>query len=847
MEKLILIDGNSLANRAFYALPPLTTLDGVPSQAVYGFATMLIKVITDKKPDYIAVAFDLPQPTFRHIKYPEYKAGRKKMPDELGIQFPMLKEMLAKMNVTILEKPGFEADDIIGTMAKKNPTMTYIVTGDRDSLQLIDDTTSVIMTRRGISDILELNAEVLMREYSLTPAQVIDYKALAGDASDNIPGVRGVGDKTATNLIKEYGTLDNIYANLDKLGAKLAEKLRNERETAYLSQYLATIDIDVDIDCDIKKCTYPFPFSETVREYFNAMGFKTLVKRGELFTSSEETVKKTWSKPPCEVRLIESTEELARVCGEAKERAAVHIGDFISIALDETTEYIVNLSYSLIDNGLEYNACLSAMAPLLENPDIIKVVCDAKALKKTLKYNRIELNNFWDVKLAQYLVDMTVDYSTAASLVGSYGIDNREIGTGLLYLRGVLEEELTALKMHRLYYDIELPLVSVLFKMEQCGFKVDIQMLSELGIKYTKRIEQLSGKIYELAGKTFNINSPKQLGKVLFEDLKIPYPKKTVNYSTSAEILEQVADKHEIIEIILAYRFVSKLNSTYIEGMRKLIDGKGVIHTEFRQMLTTTGRLSSVEPNLQNIPVREEEGKALRGLFIASEGRTLVSADYSQIELRLMAHFSGDEKMVDAYRNNGDIHLATAAEVFGLPPEEVTSKMRRMAKAVNFGIIYGISDYGLAQNLKIPNHQAKEYINRYFERFSGVKRYLDESVERAKKCGYAETLLGRIRRIPELYSPNYNVRQFGERVAMNMPLQGSAADIIKIAMLQVDRALEGKKSKLILQVHDELIVDAADDEVEEIKQILIDKMTHAVELAVPLTVEVGEGKSWLDT
>lgn len=846
MDKLVLIDGNSLVNRAFYALPPLNNKEGVPSQAVYGFTTMLLKIISDIKPKFIAVAFDLPKPTFRHLKYSGYKATRKKMPEELAVQMPLLKTMLGKMGIAILEKEGFEADDIIGTMAKKNSTMTYIVTGDRDSLQLIDDTTTVYLTKRGITEIQIVDETELKKTFMLTPSQVIEYKALAGDSSDNIPGVAGVGEKTALTLLNDYSDLDGVYKNLEKIKGKLNERLTENKDMAYLSKELATIDVNVDIDYDINKCAYAFPFNNEVREYFSFMGFNTLLKKTEIFDDvKSQPVNAFKQKQIVEIKIIETLDELGKIVNKA-EKLAIFIGESIHLALTEDVEYVVNLQYSLIDNGLNYNECIKTLSPILKNNKVTKLVYDAKSMKKSLIKDKSEMLNYIDVKLAQYLVDMTINYNTVTEMLVSYNIDEREIATGLMYMMDSLNLNLEDLKMHQLYFDVELPLVEVLFKMEQAGFNVDTSLLNEYGKKYTSILEELTKQIYNLADATFNINSPKQLAKVLFEDMKIPYPKKTTSYSTGAEILEQLALDYEIIPVILQYRFVSKLNSTYIEGLRKMIDSSGIVHTEFKQMLTTTGRLSSVEPNLQNIPVREEEGKLLRGLFIASEGRTLVSADYSQIELRLMAHFSMDETMVEAYNNNEDIHTTTAAQVFGVNKDDVTSKMRRDAKAVNFGIIYGISDFGLAQNLKISRYKAKEYIEKYFERFPKIHLFMDKAVADAKKAGYAITLLGRKRKIPELYSPNYNVRQFGERVAMNMPLQGSAADIIKIAMINVDKALEGMKSKLILQVHDELIIDADNSELEVVKKLLEQNMSGAIKLNVPLTVEVGFGKSWLD-
>ncbi len=848
MEKFLIIDGNSLANRAFYALPALSNGQGIPTQAVYGFAGMLIKAIEEVSPDYIAVAFDLPEPTFRHKRYDLYKATRKKMPDELAVQFPLLKEMLGKMNIAVIEKAGFEADDIIGTMVKHSGMKSFIITGDRDSFQLIDDNVSVMFTKRGITEIQKLDPEALMQDMGFVPSQIIDYKALCGDSSDNIPGVPGVGEKTAVTLLETYGTLDNVYAHIDEISGKLKDKLVSGKESAYMSYELATINTNVPLDISAKDCSYPYPFGNAVKSFFIDMKFKTLIKRADIFTPEASGVvpEEERRKPPCETVSVGSVEELEKILSGDIKKFAFHIGETINFAFDAASEKSISIVYSLIDDGLDYVAVLNAFKPLMENPEIQKVVFDAKALMKTLELSDISLKGFVDVKLMQYLVDMKVNYENINKFLEAYEISEREPATGLMYICNTLSAEIEKLGMHKLYYDVELPLADVLRKMEKRGFRIDAKILTDFGEEFTQKQEEFAELIFADAGERFNINSPKQLAKVLFENMGITYPKKSKTYSTSAEILELLEAKHPIARKVLRFRYYAKLNSTYVDGLRKLADRNGIVHTEFRQALTSTGRLSSVEPNLQNIPVRQEEGRKLRAAFVASEGNILTSADYSQIELRLMAHFSGDEKMVDAYKKGEDIHTSTAAEVFGVDKKDVTRDMRREAKAVNFGIIYGISDFGLGENLGISSHKAREYIAKYFEKFSGVKAYLDKAVKIAKENGYATTLLGRMRKIPELISSNYVTRQFGERVAMNMPLQGSAADIIKIAMINVEKALENMKSKLILQIHDELIVDTAPDEAEEVKKILKENMENAVELSVPLTVEVGQGKSWFD-
>lgn len=844
MDNMLLIDGNSLINRAFYALPPLTNAKGEPTQAVYGFTTMLIKAIEDYKPKYIAVAFDLKAPTFRHLKYDGYKATRKGMPEELAVQLPILKELLKLMNISIVEKQGFEADDIIGTLAADDSVMTYIITGDRDSLQLIGKTTRVVLTKRGITDTVVLDEAKLMEDFALTPRQVIDYKSLAGDSSDNIPGVPGVGDKTALNLISRYSDLGGVYSHIDEIGGKLGERLRAGEQSALLSYELATIKTDVPLEEKTSDFIFDFPFSAPVRTFFADNGFKSLLKRDDIFAAGSEKAAVVKMTAVSEKR-IESLEFLSELFSEAASFAVAFCDD-IRISTDGAAEYVIPLNRSLVDTGFEYGAVIRALKPYLENSELKKYVFDGKRVKKTLKSEGTGLSGYDDVKLLQYLADMRVGGDSLTELLETLGYDKDKPAAALFLLGEELKREIKRLGMEELYLKAELPLVDVLFDMEERGVQVDVKLLNKLGDKFISEADQLSKVIFELAGKRFNINSPRQLASVLFDDLKIPYPKKSAKHSTNAEILEMITEEHEIVPLVSKYRFIAKLNSTYIEGIRRLLTPDNIIHTDYKQMLTTTGRLSSAEPNLQNIPVREEEGKSLRGLFTARDGYTLVSADYSQIELRLLTHFSGDSRMLELYRNGEDIHTRTAAEVFGVPVSEVTSKMRREAKVVNFGIIYGMSDYGLSQSLKCSVSTARKYMETYFERFSSIKPYFDSIVQNAKKTGYTTTLLGRVRYIPELASPNYMTRQFGERAAMNMPLQGSAADIIKLAMVDVAARLKGLKSRLILQIHDELIVEADDKEVDTVKAVLKESMENCVSLRVPLTVDIECGKSWLD-
>lgn len=846
MEKMLLIDGNSLVNRAYYALPPLNNPQGMQVQAVFGFATMLVKMIETVKPDYIVTAFDVHAPTFRHKLYDGYKSRRKGMPDELAAQMPVLKEMLDVMGVRHVEMAGYEADDIIGTLSKRYDVQTYIVTGDRDSLQLVDSSTRVLLTKRGITEVDEIDETSLLEKYELTPQGIIDYKALAGDGSDDIPGVPGIGDKIAKNLLKQYGSLSGVYASLDDIGTRIRNILLEGKASAELSKTLATIDVAVPFECELEECKYEFPFSSSVFAFFESQGFKSLIRRAEIFTTG--TVPTASSRKVAERVQIASAEKLREVI-QGKTEVAMHVTESeFHFAVDEGTEYVVNLSYSFFDAGLSEPEIIAAVKDVLCDGRITKVVFDSKSFITYIYKNyKILCDGFFDVGLAQYIADATVPHAVMNGLFEVYSIAAADLASGMLTLKRELNEALNESGMRRLYYDIELPLVKVLFDMEQAGFEVNRARLEEIGAVYSEEEQRLTKQIHAEAGKQFNIKSPRQLAKVLFEDMGIPYPKKGAKtFNTNAEILEQLDSSYTIVPLVLRYRFITKLNSTYIDGLRKLLDAKGTVHTEFRQTLTTTGRLSSVEPNLQNIPVREEDGKILRSLFVAREGFTLVSADYSQIELRIMAHYSQDPIMLKAYREGADIHSYTAAQVFGVSLNEVTPIMRRTAKTVNFGIIYGISEFGLASNLKISKTEAKQYIENYFERFSGVREYLDRCVVQAKKDGYVTTLLGRRRKIPELFSSVYFTRQFGERAAMNMPLQGTAADIIKIAMLNVSKALEGMKSRLILQVHDELIVETAEDEIDAVKTMLKNEMENAFTLSVPLVAEVSEGRSWFD-
>jgi DNA polymerase-1 len=844
MDKLILIDGNSLLNRAFYATPLLITKSGTPTNAVYGFVNMLIKMIGDIKPNYIAVAFDLKAKTFRHKMFTEYKGTRKAMPEELIPQFPIIKKLLKLMNIHTIEKEGFEADDLIGTLAKKFSIDTFIITGDKDAFQLVDDSTSVYFTRRGMSDLEIYDINNFTQKTTINPCQIIDLKALMGDSSDNIPGVKGVGEKTALSLIASYQTLDGVYNNIENIKGSLKEKLINDKDIAYLSKQLATININVDVNVTKEDFEFDYPFSESVREMFNELEFRLLVRK-DIFKQDTKIVKSE------EIQTINVT-DFSFIKDKFLGIFSLNFEDEISFNFGDNIEYKIKLKNGFFDEGLEYDKLIEYIKPLFEDEKYTIIVFNRKSLEHKLFSFGIKIKAFIeDVSIKKYLVDYSGKEENFNNILIDFNMDLKTPALSLFKLNTLLDKKLIEDGLKELYYNVELPLSKVLFEMEQSGFKIDENTLYEFKEKYEHEIKELTEKIYELAGERFNVNSPKQLSLILFEKMNLKSGKKTkTSFSTNVDVLESLQDSHEIIPLIIKFRQKQKILSTYIDGFKSLIDKKtGLVHTSFNQLVTSTGRLSSKEPNLQNIPVRDAEGKEIRKFFVArDENHILVGADYSQIELRLLADFSGCRKLIDAYNTGEDIHALTASEVFGVPLENVTSAMRRNAKAVNFGIIYGISEFGLSQNLKISRKQAGEYIARYFERYDEVKNYMNANIEFAKAHGYVTTLLGRKRTIREINSTNFMVRSFGERAAMNMPLQGSSADIIKVAMINVYNRLkkENLKSSLILQVHDELIIDTFLDEKEKVSKLLKEEMEGAVKLKVPMTVEVFSGKSWFD-
>ena len=826
--KLLVFDGNSVVNRAFYAIRDLSTRSGMPTNALYGFLKLYFKYFEMSSPDMVAVAFDRREPTFRHKIYSEYKAQRKGMPEELAAQIRPLKDILDAMNVTRFECAGYEADDIIGTLSawcEKNGYECDIVSGDRDDFQLVSALTRVIMpvTRGGMSEV-EIYGEPQVREkYGIAPLSVIDLKAIMGDASDNIKGVAGIGEKGALSLIQTYGTLENVYDNLDNVKPALASKLTADRDSAFLSKTLATIVRDAPIDLDTDMSVKPF-----------GDGLFPLLERYEL----QSLVKQMELKAPEAVSVTALPAAPA-----AKYEAFFRDGGLYFVRDGECT-------LALTPDGV----CeVTDIEPLLTDDTVEKFTFKPKDVYKKLLESVRDVKPFYDAEVAQYVIDPAGSY-TPESLCRAYcepadGDLAAALCSMLPRIVAAQRKIIGERDQHALLFDIEFPLTVVLADMENRGFSVDTGALSKYSEKLSAEIAVLEQRIFFLAGGSFNINSPKQLGAVLFEDLGLPHGKKTKSgWSTNADVLEKLRGRHEIVDSILEYRKYVKLKSTYCDGLLKLVGSDGKIHTSFNQTVTQTGRISSTEPNLQNIPVRTELGRELRAMFAAGEGNILLDADYSQIELRVLAHVANDKNMLDAFARDEDVHTVTAARVFGVTPDFVTPAMRRAAKAVNFGIVYGISDFSLAQDIGTTRAEAKRYIDSYLTLYSGVREFMTHVVEQAKKDGYVTTLLGRRRYLPELSSSNFNIRSFGERAAMNAPIQGTAADIIKIAMVNTRRALleAGLSAKLILQVHDELIIEAPESEREAAGEILSREMENAMKLNVRLKAEVTYGRTWYE-
>lgn len=837
MKKLVLLDSNSLIHRAFYALPPLSDSKGRYTNAIYGFMSMLVRIIKELKPTHMVAAFDLKGPTFRHKMYDKYKATRKPMADELASQIPLLKDLIREMGIAIVELEGYEADDIIGTLAKKTHFDTVVVSGDRDNLQLVSKNTRVWFTKKGISNVEELDL-ISLGAKNLTPDMIIEVKSLMGDSSDNIPGVPGVGEKTALALLSKYETLDGVYTHIEEIKGKLKERLIENKELAYLSKELATIDTNVPFDYDIRKYEFRYPFKSGVKKMLEELEIRRLISRFEYDEDIEKHITKA------EIIEISTINEI-KILNENILGSGVMAIDYgvdkIHIAYDKNKEYIIIPSDDLLGE-LRFDEIKSALSESLKSNNVKKIAFDYKNLKYKLDINGL----YQDLMLKSYVVGMGFGFDSVERMLEAYGMCGDCLAVELFKINELLEQKLIETKTNDLYYNIELPLVDVLYDMEKIGFRVDREILEELSSNLCERLDLLTSQIYSYSDREFNINSTRQLGEVLFDQLKLPSLKKNkTGYSLSYDVLHKMRSMHPIIDLIIEYRHIAKLISTYIEGIRNQVGSDGRVHTIFKQAATTTGRLSSTEPNLQNIPIRDEIGKKIRKMFVASVGNTLTSADYSQIELRLLAHFSSDEKLVQSYLNDEDVHSRTAAEIFEVDIKDVTPDMRRKAKAVNFGIIYGISSFGLSENINITVNSAKIYIDKYFQTYPKVKEFMDNSIALAKESGKIRTITGRLRAIPELKSSNYNIRSFGERAAMNMPLQGSSADIIKIAMINVYNRLrdEGLKSRLILQIHDELVIDTYPNEKERIMEILTEEMEGAVALRVPIMVDIKNGYS----
>ncbi|MBU8905148.1 DNA polymerase I [Desertibacillus haloalkaliphilus] len=875
MNKLVLIDGNSIAYRAFFALPLLNNEKGVYTNAVLGFTTMLLKVIEEEKPTHMLVAFDAGKTTFRHETYGEYKSGRQKTPGELSEQLPLLRELLDAFNISRVEIENYEADDIIGTLAKEAEEKGWevkVYSGDKDLLQLVSSNVTVALTRKGITNVDTYDLALIDETYGIRPEQIIDMKGLMGDNSDNIPGVPGVGEKTALKLLKQFGSVEAVLESIDQVsGKKMKEKLEENREQALMSKELATIFREAPVDVDLETLSFGEYDTDKVVELFKELEFKSLLTK---FSGEDED------------EVEASFDELNfEIVTEVKEEHLRKPAAMVVEVLDENYHEADILGMSIVNETGRYfiatDVALSSQVFLdwARDPKAEKYIFDAKRAIVALGWKGVALEGVvFDLLIASYVLDPSVSTHEIASIAKRKGSkqqvheDEAVYGKGakrhvpneeelsdhlvrkanVLYsLRADLEQELRDNKQYELFFDLEMPLSIVLAKMESTGVTVDVEILKQMGEELDERLTKFQEEIHTLAGEDFNINSPKQLGKVLFETLELPIIKKTkTGYSTSADVLEKLKDEHEIISLILHYRQLGKLKSTYIDGLLKVVhNDTNKIHTMFNQAITQTGRLSSTEPNLQNIPIRLEEGRKIRRAFVPTEQDSVIlAADYSQIELRVLAHIANDEKLITAFNEDMDIHTKTAMDVFHVSEEEVTSLMRRSAKAVNFGIVYGISDYGLSQNLQITRKEAAEFIERYFESYPRVKQYMDTIVEEAREKGYVTTMLERRRYLPEITSRNFNQRSFAERTAMNTPIQGTAADIIKKAMVDINERLEEEqlKTKMLLQVHDELIFEVPEDEIEKVKTLVPEVMEHAIKLAVPLKVDLDYGPTWYD-
>ncbi|HWO55721.1 MAG TPA: DNA polymerase I [Paenibacillus cookii] len=885
MSKLILIDGNSIIYRAFFAMPPLTNTKGLHTNAVYGFTNMLLRLIEDHKPTHMMVAFDAGKVTFRHEGYQEYKGGREKTPPELSEQFPLLKELLQGFGISQFELEGYEADDIIGTVSRIAEEAGHdilVVTGDKDMLQLASDQVQVGLTRKGVTEIETYTPEQIQERYGLKPLQIIDLKGLMGDASDNIPGIPGVGEKTALKLLHQFGSVEEVLANTAELKGKMKEKIETHAEDAVLSKKLATIYREVPLDKSFDDMIFDGLKEESAGPALAKLEFKSLLERLSFKGDGASDPSGPQQAPAKEVNVVVLTEDRIAELNEA-------LGAIEALHVETNGENphhadVVGVVFSGPEKHfyVPFEVLKSAAAE-----PVRKWLADAGVPKRGYDLHRTDLALHWkgiafagasfDVQLAAYLLDPTESNQNLHALAAKYGLqtlasDEDVFGKGAKYkvpetevlskhlaakgaaildLIPLQEKELEGNEMASLFHDLEMPLSRILADMEKQGISVNKDDLTELGKEFEAQIDELVKNIYEIAGTEFNLNSPKQLGEILFVKLGLPVIKKTkTGYSTDAEVLEKLAPYHDIVRLILQYRTIAKLQSTYVEGLLKEISPEtGKVHTYYRQTIAATGRLSSQFPNLQNIPIRLEEGRKIRKVFVPSEpGWYILAADYSQIELRVLAHISDDEGLKEAFLHDMDIHTKTAMDVFGVTADEVDANMRRSAKAVNFGIVYGISDYGLSQNLNITRKEAARFIDQYFDAFSGVRRYMDEIVRDAKRDGYVKTLLERRRYLPEINASNFNLRSFAERTAMNTPIQGTAADIIKLAMVHMDAALAEQKlkSRMLLQVHDELVFEVPEDELELMKKLVPETMENALKLSVPLKAEVSYGMNWYE-
>ncbi len=909
-NKIMILDGNSILFRAFFAMPPLRTKKGQYTNAVYGFLSMLYKLFDTYSPEYICVAFDPKKPSFRHEQYKDYKATRAKAPDELVEQFQLIRDVLDIHNIKCVEIDGFEADDVAGTFANAARGLVdeiYLVTSDKDYLQLIDESTTVILTKKGVTNTEEMNIEEMNSQYGITPLQFIDLKALMGDPSDNIPGVSGVGEKTALKLIQEYKNLDVLYENIDNIKGKLKEKLENDKMQAYMSKTLATIVTDIPIEFDLYEYKVTEPDYKKLSDMYDELEFRTFKKRiGEekiqsktdtqmsMFDDNEEvnTVDNknrnvSVNKASVKINYLESEDDIKNILEKINKskKAAIKFlldndralySELVAVGISDGTEI-----YYIDSDKIGEEKVLSSLKNIFEGDEISVIGHGLKNEVIYLMKKNIELKSIsFDSEIGKYLLNPSdssyaIDKIAYEYLKEELSSENDILGTGkskisfkeldiekkkeyiqnylstIIRCESLMSKEIEELQMKDLYHDIELPLIEVLGYMEYVGFKLDLKVLESLGTHFNEKIQYLEKEIYEMAGEKFNINSPKQLAVILFEKLGLPVIKKTkTGISTDAEVLDRLKSEHEIVALIVEYRQMVKLNSTYVEGLKNVIDkNTGRVHSVFNQTIAATGRISSIEPNLQNIPTRTDEGRELRKAFVAEDGYVLCDADYSQIELRVLAHLANEQNLIDAFLSNEDIHTKTASQVFHVAAEDVTPVMRSRAKAVNFGIVYGISDFGLSRDLNIPRKESKQYIENYLSFYSNIDKYMKDIVESGKRDGYVTTYFGRRRYIPELASRNFNIRSFGERIALNTPVQGTAADIIKAAMVGVYKRLKDNnmKSRLILQVHDELIVEAVEEELDDVKVIIKEEMENVIDnFSVRLESDVNVGGSWYE-